>query len=96
MHRNGAGYRSVAVLIRPTSAQLCRKAQPDDPARHAQIYAVDCGAFKENRQPSLRDALHFVHYNFARICQSIRCTPAMEAGISSHVWSIEELVRLSN
>ena len=41
-------------------------------------------------------ALHFVHYNFARICQTIRCTPAMEAGISDHVWSIEELVRLSN
>jgi IS1 family transposase len=41
-------------------------------------------------------ALHFVHYNFARICQSIRCTPAMEAGISDHVWSVEELVTLSN
>lgn len=40
-------------------------------------------------------ALHFMHYNFARICQNIRCTPAMEAGISEHVWSIEELVRLS-
>ncbi len=41
-------------------------------------------------------ALHFMHYNYARICQTIRCTPAMEAGISDHVWSIEELVRLSN
>jgi IS1 family transposase len=41
-------------------------------------------------------ALHFVHYNFARICQTIRCTPAMEAGISDHVWSVEELVKLSN
>jgi IS1 family transposase len=41
-------------------------------------------------------ALHFVHYNFARICQSIRCTPAMEAGISDHIWSVEELVKLSN
>jgi IS1 family transposase len=41
-------------------------------------------------------ALHFMHYNFARICSSIRCTPAMEAGISSHIWSIEELVRLAD
>ncbi len=41
-------------------------------------------------------ALHFMHYNFARICQTIRCTPAMEAGISDHVWSVEELVALSN
>jgi hypothetical protein len=41
-------------------------------------------------------ALHFMHYNFARICQTIRCTPAMEAGVSDHVWSVEELVRLAN
>lgn len=41
-------------------------------------------------------ALHFVHYNFARICQTVRCTPAMEAGLSDHVWSIEELVRLAD
>jgi len=41
-------------------------------------------------------ALHFMHYNFARICQTIRCTPAIEAGISDHVWSIAELVRLAN
>ena len=40
-------------------------------------------------------ALHFMHYNFARICQTIRCTPAMEAGISDHAWSVEELARLS-
>jgi IS1 family transposase len=39
-------------------------------------------------------ALHFVHYNYARICQSIRCAPAMEAGISDHVWSIEEIISL--
>ncbi len=41
-------------------------------------------------------ALHFVHYNFARICQTIRCTPAMEAGISDHVWNVQELVALAN
>ena len=39
-------------------------------------------------------SLHFMHYNFARIHKSLRVTPAMEAGIASHVWSIEEIVRL--
>ncbi len=39
-------------------------------------------------------ALHFMHYNFARIHQTLRVTPAMEAGVSDHVWSIEEIVRL--
>jgi hypothetical protein len=35
-----------------------------------------------------------VHSNFCRIHQTLRVTPAMEAGISNHVWSIEELVAL--
>jgi IS1 family transposase len=41
-------------------------------------------------------ALHFVHYNFARIHQTLRVTPAMEAGISDHVWDIEDIVRLAD
>jgi hypothetical protein len=39
-------------------------------------------------------ALYFMFYNFARVHQTLRVTPAMEAGISDHVWSIEEIVRL--
>jgi hypothetical protein len=39
-------------------------------------------------------ALHFKHYNFCRIRQTLRVTPTMEAGISDHVWSIEEIVDL--
>jgi hypothetical protein len=35
-----------------------------------------------------------MYYNFARVHQTLRVTPAMEAGISSHVWNIEELVGL--
>jgi len=39
-------------------------------------------------------ALHFMHYNFCRIHETLRCTPAMECGLSDHVWSIEELCAL--
>ncbi len=39
-------------------------------------------------------ALHYMHYNFCRIHKSLRVTPAMEAGVSDHVWSIAELVAL--
>ena len=39
-------------------------------------------------------ALHFTYYNFCKIHQSIRVTPAMEAGLSDHAWSVEELVAL--
>jgi len=39
-------------------------------------------------------ALYFVHYNFARIHGTLRTTPAMAAGLSDHVWSLEEIVGL--
>jgi IS1 family transposase len=39
-------------------------------------------------------ALHFMHYNFCRVHQTLRVTPAMEAGIADHVWSIQEIVGL--
>ena len=39
-------------------------------------------------------SLHFMYYNFARIHKSLRVTPAMEAGISDHVWTLEEIAAL--
>lgn len=39
-------------------------------------------------------ALHFTHANFCRIHQTLRVTPAMEAGLADHVWELEELVAL--
>jgi hypothetical protein len=35
-----------------------------------------------------------MNYNFCRIHQTLRVTPAMEAGIANHVWSLEEIVGL--
>ncbi len=37
-------------------------------------------------------ALHFAYYNFVRIHRSLRVTPAMEAGITKRLWSIEDLL----
>lgn len=39
-------------------------------------------------------ALHFMHYNFGRIHQTLRVTPAMAAGVADHVWELEEIVGL--
>ena len=39
-------------------------------------------------------ALHFMYYNFARVHKTLRVTPAMEAGVSDHVWSLEEIAGL--
>jgi IS1 family transposase/transposase-like protein len=38
-------------------------------------------------------ALHFAYYNFCRVHKTLRVTPAMEAGITDHVWSLAELLQ---
>jgi IS1 family transposase len=39
-------------------------------------------------------AIYFMYYNYCRVHQTLRVTPAMEAGLSSHVWDVSELVSL--
>ena len=52
-------------------------------------------AFSKNIENHIASiAIHYMHYNFCRVHQTLRVTPAMEAGISSHVWSLTEIVGL--
>ncbi len=37
-------------------------------------------------------ALHFAYYNFCRVHKSLRVTPAMQPGITDHIWTIAELL----
>ena len=39
-------------------------------------------------------AIYHAYYNFCRVHQTLRVTPAMEAGLTDHVWTLEELVSL--
>jgi len=39
-------------------------------------------------------SLHFMYYNFVRVHQTLKTTPAMKAGVADHVWTIEEVVGL--
>ena len=39
-------------------------------------------------------SLTFFYHNFVRLHQTLRCTPAMKAGIADHKWSIDEMVDL--
>ena len=41
-------------------------------------------------------AIHFMHYNFARIHKTLRITPAMAAGVSDHVWDLEEIITMAD
>lgn len=46
----------------------------------------------ENHEHAI--ALHFMNYNFCRIHKTLRCTPAMEAGVTDRVWEIHDLIGL--
>jgi hypothetical protein len=39
-------------------------------------------------------AIHFMHYNFVRIHQTLRVTPAMAAGVTTKLWSIADMVKV--
>lgn len=41
-------------------------------------------------------SLNFMYYNFARIHKTIRVTPAMEAGVTTHLWSLEDIILMSD
>ena len=40
-------------------------------------------------------SLHYMHYNFVRIHRSLRITPAMAAGVSTQLWTVEDIARLT-
>ena len=46
----------------------------------------------ENHMHSV--ALHFMYYNFCRIHQTLRVTPAMEGGVTDRLWEIEDILAL--
>jgi len=39
-------------------------------------------------------ALHYMHYNYCRPHGTLRCTPAQEAGLCDHIWTVGELIAL--
>jgi IS1 family transposase len=39
-------------------------------------------------------SLHFMYYNFCRIHQTLRITPAMAAGVTSRLWSVHDIVKI--
>ena len=62
---------------------------------HMRRFARLTNAFSKKAENHVHSvALHYMFYNFCRVHQTLRVTPAMEAGLADHVWSIEELVTL--
>ena len=51
-------------------------------------------AFSKKVENHAAIALHFMYYNFCRIHQTLRVTPAMAAGVTGELWEISDIVAL--
>jgi IS1 family transposase len=105
---NATGRYSPAVCIGCTKNDVCGSPDPKHVTTshverqnltmrmHMRRFTRLTNAFSmkiENHCHSV--ALFYMHYNFARIHQTLRVTPAMEAGIAKTVWSIQDIVELT-
>ena len=58
-------------------------------------FALQTNAFSRNAQNHAHAvALHYMHYNFCRTHETLRVTPAMEAGVTDHFWNVSDVVEL--
>ncbi len=73
-----------------------RKTEFDGSAWFTPIYEIDLGFSKKLENHIHALSVHYMHYNFARIHKTMRCTPAMEANITSKLWEISEMLELFN
>ncbi|HEX5325045.1 MAG TPA: IS1 family transposase, partial [Acetobacteraceae bacterium] len=52
------------------------------------------GFSKKAENHALAVAIYFMHYNFVRIHQTLRCTPAMAAGVTTKLWELADMVKV--
>jgi hypothetical protein len=72
------------------------------PIAYRQTSVIDCVHYRKRRKDNLiarraenhraAVALHFAHYNFVRVHNTLRVAPAMAAGVSDRLWTLGELV----
>jgi hypothetical protein len=73
----------------PAGRSACQRGQDDPPADD---YRLTNGFSKKVENLCAAVSLHFAHYNFVRLHKTLRVTPAMAAGVSDRLWTLEELV----
>lgn len=71
------------------------EAEPHDANVDAPLHSLTNAFSKRVESHAAAIALHFIHYNFARVHKTLRITPAMAAGISDHIWNYEEIAALA-
>ena len=92
------GARRESILGLPVEDRICTShAERNNLTMRMQMRRftrLTNGFSKSRYSHRLACAVHFVHYNFARIHSSLRVTPAMAAGLTDHVWELSEIIAL--
>jgi hypothetical protein len=57
-----------------------------------QVHEADKRFLQEGENHMYAISIYFMHYNFVRIHQTLRCTPAMEAKVTDRLWTLEDVV----
>jgi hypothetical protein len=74
--------------------QLRGEAELDDADAHAPLYSFNQRFSKKIENHVAAISLHFMYYNFVRIHQTLRVTPAMAAGVTDRVWDVADILKL--
>lgn len=82
------------LLESSISARNCNSEHSQADIRRNSWASLTNAFSKKMENQAYAVALHFMHYNFAWIHQTLRVTPAMEGGVADHVWSLEEIAEL--
>lgn len=90
-----SGRRSTAPDHNNISASYVQRPEFDDANVDASVHGADKTHFQKGGEfLEHAVALHYMHCDFYPIYQSPRGTPAIEAGITDHVWSFDEVIAL--
>ena len=97
MRTIGAGFVALKGSLREVVAQFdfCVERQNLTMRMSMRRFTRLTNAFsKEIENHAHSVALHFMHYNFCRIHQTLGVTPAMEAGVTERLWEVSDIVKL--
>jgi hypothetical protein len=72
--------------------ELRGEAKSDALNAAAQVHAIDECVLEEVGEPRRSHRLYVAHHNFCRVHETLRVTPAMQLGVTDHIWTLGELV----
>jgi hypothetical protein len=94
VHRDDQGRCDRPARHEARQHQLRRTAEPFDADGHPPLHPTDHAFSKKVENHWYALAIYFMHYNYVRIHTTLRTSPAMAAGVSKTLWSMDDVVKV--